>query len=63
MQVSAVYDRMSDAKHNGRFADVWKGKCYGGEVAVKGIRTHLDSDLERVAKVSLSLATPSACCG
>jgi hypothetical protein len=61
MQVSAVYNRASNERYRGGFSEVWKGKCYGEEVAVKVIRTHSESDLERVVGVSLSLISPSAC--
>ena len=40
------------ALYRGGFADVWKGKHCGRDVAVKVIRTYSGSDLQKIIGVS-----------
>ena len=52
MKTLVQYDRMGSALYRGGFADVWKGKHCGREVAVKVIRTYTSGDLQKVIGVS-----------
>ena len=52
MQITAWYDRTSNALYRGGFADVWKGKHCSLDVAVKVIRTYTTSDLRKIIGVS-----------
>ena len=52
LQVELCYDPASAPLCGGGFADVWKGKCRGLEVAVKVLRKYPDSDLEKITHVS-----------
>jgi hypothetical protein len=52
MKVPICYDRTSTALFRGGFADVWKGKHYGRDVAVKVIRTRTNSAFQKVTNVS-----------
>jgi len=45
--------------YRGGFADVWKGKYRGRDVAVKVIRTYSTSDLQKVIGVSCQRAPSS----
>jgi len=51
LKVPICYDRTSDALYRGGYADVWKGKCRGQDVAVKVIRTYSTSDLQKIIGV------------
>ena len=51
LKIPACYDRTGTALYRGGFADVWKGKHCGRDVAVKVIRTYSDDDLRRVIGV------------
>jgi hypothetical protein len=60
LKILVHYDRTSTALYRGGFADVWKGKHFDRDVAVKVIRTYSDDDLQRVIGVrywSCSLST------
>lgn len=51
LEVEVHYDQKEHPLCNGGFADVWKGRRNGREVAVKVLRVYLTSDLERIRKV------------
>ena len=53
LKIPVPFERTGDALFRGGFADVWKGKHCGRDVAVKVIRIYSNSDLERVVGVSL----------
>ncbi|KAF9791125.1 kinase-like domain-containing protein [Thelephora terrestris] len=48
MKIPICYDRTSDVLYSGGYADVWKGKHCGQDVAVKVIRTFSNSDFGKV---------------
>jgi hypothetical protein len=52
LKVFVCYDRNSAALYRGGFADVWKGKHGGKDVAVKVIRTYANNILQKVTRVS-----------
>ena len=52
LKIPTCYDRTGVALYRGGFADVWKGKYLGRDVAVKVIRTYSNSDLQKVIGVS-----------
>jgi hypothetical protein len=52
LKVPVCYDRNSAALYRGGFADVWKGKHGGKDVAVKVIRTYANNILQKVTRVS-----------
>ena len=52
MEIPTCYDPTGNALYSGGYADVWKGKYLGGDVAVKVIRTFSNSDLAKVIGVS-----------
>jgi len=61
--VPICYDRTGDALFRGGYADVWKGRCCGREVAVKVIRTYSTSDLQKIIRVghwTYSLSTANS---
>ena len=62
LKVSASYDRTGAASFRGGFADVWKGKHRGRDVAVKVIRTYSNSDLQKIVGVSCWLCSFSRGC-
>ena len=41
--------------YRGGFADVWKGEHRGQDVAVKVLRTYLNSDLQKITGVGYRL--------
>ena len=49
------YDRTRVALYQGGFADVWKGKHCGRDVAVKALRTYSNSDLQKIIGVGCRL--------
>jgi len=61
LEVSVWYDKTGVALYRGGFADVWKGKHCGRDVAVKVIRTYTTSDLNKIIGVSFWLCHLSAC--
>ena len=61
LKIPFCYDRTGVALYRGGFADVWKGKHRGREVAVKVLRTYSNSDLQRIAGVSYWLCSLPAC--
>ncbi|KAF9791050.1 kinase-like domain-containing protein, partial [Thelephora terrestris] len=48
LRISIDYDKTSDALYNGGYADVWKGRYLGRDVAVKVLRSYSTSDLQKV---------------
>ena len=46
------YDPTSDPSCKGGYADVWKGKYFGRDVAVKVIRRYSDKDPQKMVGVS-----------
>ena len=61
LNVPVCCDRTGDALYSGGFADVWKGEHRGRDVAVKVIRTHSKSDLQKIIGVSCWLFSLSVC--
>ena len=51
LKISTCYDRTGVASYRGGFADVWKGEHRGRDVAVKVLRTYLNSDLQKIIGV------------
>ena len=43
--------------YRGGFADVWKGEHRGQDVAVKVLRTYLNSDLQKITGVGYRLCS------
>jgi len=60
LKIPISYNRTGDALYRGGFADVWKGKHRGRDVAVKVIRIYSNSDLRKVIGVSFRLCFLSA---
>lgn len=54
LKVPIYYDQSGSTLYRGGFADVWKGKCRGQDVAVKVIRTYSNDDLQKIMNVSRS---------
>jgi len=52
LKIPVSYDRTGDALYRGGFADVWKGKHCGRDVAVKVIRIYSNADLQKIIGVS-----------
>ena len=52
LEIPICYDRTGVASYRGGFADVWKGKYRSRDVAVKVLRTYLNSDLQKIISVS-----------
>jgi len=61
MKVLVQYDRTSAPLCRGGFGDVWKGEYCGREVAVKVVRTYLNSHLQKILGVSCWLCSPFVC--
>jgi hypothetical protein len=61
LKIPICYDQTSDALYRGGFADVWKGRHGGRDVAVKVIRTYSNSDLQKIIGVSCWLSSLSVC--
>ena len=55
LKIPICYDRTGVASYRGGFADVWKGEDCSGDVAVKVLRTYLNSDLQKIIGVSCRL--------
>ena len=51
LQIAVSYDPAGVPHSHGGFANVWKGKYSGLEVAVKVLKTSFDSDLEKITRV------------
>ena len=51
LKVTIDYDRTGDALYRGGYADVWKGKFSGQDVAVKVIRLYSKDVLQKVINV------------
>lgn len=56
LQISACCDQTSNAVYKGGYADVWKEKYRGRDVAVKVIRTYSDNELQKILNVSHSIS-------
>ena len=52
VQIPLCYNRTDPPLYRGGFAEVWKGKHQGREVAVKVLKVSEASDLAKVTKVS-----------
>ena len=52
VQIPLCYNRTDPPLCHGGFAEVWKGKHQGREVAVKVLKISTTSDLAKVTKVS-----------
>ena len=50
-QIPLCYNRMDAPLYYGGFAEVWKGKHQGREVAVKVLKVYMTSDLVKITKV------------
>lgn len=57
LEIHVRYDRTSVAMYRGGFADVWKGEHRGQDVAVKVLRTYLNSDLQKITGVGYRLCS------
>jgi len=51
MHIPVCYNRMTFPLFKGGFGDVWKGGYSNREVAVKVLRVHSDSDLQKIIGV------------
>ena len=56
LRVSVCYDKTSNALYRGGYADVWKGKLHGQDVAIKVIRTSSNDDLRKIINVGRPLS-------
>ena len=61
LKIPTCYDRTGTALYRGGFADVWKGKHCGRDVAVKVIRTYSNEGLQKIIGVSYSPCSLSEC--
>ena len=61
LKIPIYHDRTGDPLYSGGFADVWKWKYCGRDVAVKVIRTYSNINLQKVIGVSFWLLFLSAC--
>ena len=61
MHITASYGKTGSALYRGGFADVWKGKHRGRDVAVKVIRTYSDSNLQGMMGASFSFPSLYRC--
>lgn len=50
LPIPLCFNPAGTAQCSGGFADVWKGEYNGKEVAAKGLRIYLTSDLEQIRK-------------
>ena len=48
LKISIRYDRTGVALYRGGYADVWKGRHHGRNVAVEVIRTYSNNDLQKI---------------
>jgi hypothetical protein len=51
LAIPLCYDPMVNPLFSGGFADVWKGRYHGREIAAKVLRVYLKNDLERIRRV------------
>ena len=51
LQIAVSYNPAIVPHSHGGFANVWKGEYSGLEVAVKVLKTSIDSDLEKITRV------------
>jgi len=61
LKIPVHYDRTVPPLYSGGFADVWKGEYCGQDVAVKVLRTTLNSDIQRIIGVRCRSRSLSAC--
>ena len=61
LEIPICYDRTGVALFSDGFADVWKGKHCGRDVAVKVLRTYSSSDLQKITGVGPRLCFLSTC--
>ena len=59
LQIELCYNLAGIPHCRGGFADVWKGEYHGLEVAAKVLRIYATSDLQKITRVSHSVAPPS----
>ena len=52
LQIEVCYNPSGVALGRGGFSDVWKGKCGDREVAVKVLRIDINSDMQKITRVS-----------
>lgn len=57
LKAESCYDPASIPHRRGGFADVWKGKHLGREVAVKVLRVYVNTDLPKMTRVSYEYRT------
>ena len=51
LQIPLCYNRLDTPKYRGGYADVWKGKHQGCNVAVKVLRIYSTSDFDKITRV------------
>ena len=51
IQIPLCYDRTEPPRYEGGFAQVWKGKHKGMEVAVKVLKVTMESDIVKIKRV------------
>ncbi|KAF9643876.1 kinase-like protein [Thelephora ganbajun] len=51
LQIPLCYNPTAIPECSSRFADVWKGRCNGREVAAKALRVYSTNDFEQIRKV------------
>ena len=55
MQIPLCYDRTKAPRYQGGFAEVWKSRHEGIEVAVKVLKVFVTSDLAKLTKVGFPI--------
>ena len=58
LKVQIRYGRPSNPLYRGGYADVWKGRYRGQDMAVKVIRTYATDDLREITHVRCSISVP-----
>ena len=55
LKIPVSIDRSTTALYRGEFADLWKGKYRGLDVAVKVLRTYSNGDRQKLIGVGFTL--------
>ena len=56
LKVPVCYNRTSNVLYKGGYADVWKGKYCGQDMAVKVVRTYSSDDLRKIINVGCTIS-------